>query len=197
MRTLKTLTLLTSMTFLWGCSRDVPSTANEVPSERNDSPAIAPGDTPFTEEEAPHFDPKLTLAWPGVPQESRRRIDAGTADETTIYSGFYTQTGPVTAFSASVYEFAEEHMRASDPLEMLAGHGTSDSDEELSRKKIEHGRQKHPGFDVTAKSGDSFIRRRVTVLVGRRIYTVEVLSTKERLAAEDVGKFFESFAVNE
>ena len=50
---------------------------------------------------------------------------------------------------------------------------------------------------MTAKSGDSFVRR-VTVLVGRRLYTVEVGSFKqERLNAEDVTKFFESFAVKD
>ncbi len=38
----------------------------------------------FTQQPAPDFDPRLTLEWPGTPEESRQRINAGQADETTI-----------------------------------------------------------------------------------------------------------------
>ena len=199
MRSLKFLAVLTVMTSLCGCSTDAPPAVTNAPAVLNEPPADSFENTPFTEEDAPDFDPKLTLEWPGTPEESRRRINTGMADETTIYSAtfFQTETGTLTIFGASVYQFTEKDLQGSDPKEMLARHGTSGDEIALSRKQIEHGPNKYPGYDVTAKSGTSFLRR-VTVMFGRRLYSVEVLSLKqERLNAEDVTKFFESFAVKD
>ncbi len=197
MRPWKVLTFLTALTSLCGCSQDAPSAATNVPAVANDSADPSAGKTPFTEEDTPDFDPKLILTWPGKPEESRKRIDAGLDYETTIYNATFSQSDPVTVFGASVYLISEKDLRESDPQEMLAGHMTSDSDEELTRQKIEHGPNKYPGYDVTAKSGTGFLRR-VTVMVGRRLYSVEVLSlNQERLNAEDVAKFFESFAIKD
>ena len=197
LRTLLIVSALTlSMTILCGCSKDAPSTnASTVP---NRPPALTPDNaSPFTEEAAPNFDSKLTVEWPGTPEESRRRINAGQADETTIYSASVTQLGPVTIFSASVYEFSAEDLQGSDPKELLASHNTSGDEVELTRQEIKHGPNKHPGLDVTEKSDGSF-RRRVNVMVGRRIYSVQVISLKqERLADDDVVKFFESFVVKD
>ncbi|MBC7819653.1 MAG: hypothetical protein IAG10_22455 [Planctomycetaceae bacterium] len=192
------LILIIATTCFCGCSKDVPSVVPNAPIVSNQSPALAADNAlPFTEEAAPDFDPKLTLVWPGTPEESRRRINAGQAHETTIYSASLTQLGPVTIFSASVYEFSAEDLQGSDPKEMLASHGTTGDEVELTRKEIEHGPNKHLGFDVTAKDDGSFLRR-VNVMVGRRIYSVNVVSLKqERLNAEDVAKFFESFAIKE
>ncbi len=149
------------------------------------------------EQDASDFDPKLTLSWPGIPTESRRRLDAGTAHETTIYSATYSQTDPATVFEASVYQISEQDLRASNPQELLAGHMTSDDDKELSRKPILHGPQKYPAFDVTLNSGESYFRR-ITVMAGRRLYSVNVGSVKkERLSALDVTKFLDSFRVQE
>lgn len=163
-------------------------------------PAVAADNAiPFTEETAPDFDPKLTLVWPGTPEESRRRINAGKADETTIYGAtlMQTQSVPVTIFSANVYELSESDLQGSDPKELLASHLTSGDEVELTRKEIEHGPNKHPGLDVTSKEADSFLRR-VNVMVGRRIYSVQVISLmQERLAAADVLRFFESFAIKD
>lgn len=197
MRSLAILTLLAAITNLCGCSKDTPPIVTDAPTVLNESPADSSENTPFTEEDAPDFDPKLTLAWPGTPEESRKRIDAGLAYETTIYSATLTLSEPVTVFGASVYLISEKDLHESDPQELLAGHMTSDTDEELTRQKIEHGPNKYPGYDVTAKSGTGFLRR-VTVMFGRMLYSIEVLSLKqERLIAADVVKFFESFAVKE
>ncbi len=199
MRSLKRLTLLTVMTILCGCSETThPVATNDLPATTNMPPALS-AVTPhtFTQQPAPDFDPKLTVKWPGAPEESRRRINAGQADETTIYSAFVTQVGPVTIFSASVYELSAEDLQGSDPKEMLASHGTTGDEVELTRKQIEHGPSKLLGFDVMSKDDGGF-RRSVNILAGTRIYTVEVVSGKqERLNAEDVAKFFESFAVKE
>jgi hypothetical protein len=52
-------------------------------------------------------------------------------------------------------------------------------------------------FEVTGKVGDTFVRR-LNVLAGRRLYALEVVSFKpERLNAEDVTPYFESFAIKE
>ena len=200
MRPWKLLTLLTALTSLCGCSQDVPPAATNAPAVVNEPPALAAGNTPFTEEAAPDFDPKLTLEWPGTPEESRRRINAGMADETTIYSAtlWQTETVLLTIFGASVYQFTEKDLQGSDPNEMLASHGTRSGGEiELTRKQIEHGPSKLLGFDVTVKEEGGF-RRRVNILAGTRIYSVQVVSGKqERLNAEDVAKFFESFAIKD
>jgi len=198
MQMLKTFALVVAITSLFGCSKDAPSVVPNAPAASNQPPALTPDEAnSFTEQPAPDFDPKLTLEWPGTPEESRRRIDAGQAHETTIYSASVTQVGPVTIFSASVYELSAEDLQGSDPKEMLASHGTTGDEVELTRKEIEHGPNKHLGFDVTAKDAGSFLRR-VNVMVGRRIYSVTVGSlTQERLNAEDVAKFFESFQVKE
>ncbi len=199
MRPWKVLTFLTALTSLCGCSQDAPPAATNAPAVANDPPAIDAGNPPFTEEAAPDFDPKLTLEWPGTPEESRRRINAGMADETTIYHATLSQTEtvPIIIFEASVYQFTEKDLQGSDPKELLVGHLTSGDAIELTRKQIEHGPNKLQGFDVTAKEEGGF-RRRVNVLTGTRIYSVEVLSSqKERLNADDVAKFFESFAIKE
>ena len=141
----------------------------------------------------------LTLEWPGTPAESRRRINAGMADETTIYSAtfFQTETGPLTIFGASVDQFTEKDLPGSDPKELLVGHGTSGDEIELTRKQFEHGPNKLLGFDVIVKDDRGF-RRRVNILAGTRIYSVHVVSgQQERLNAEDVAKFFESFAIKD
>lgn len=108
-----------------------------------------------------------------------------------------TESGPLTIFSASVYEFSAEDLQGSDPKELLAGPVTSGSEIELSRKQIEHGPNKYPGLDMTAKSGDDGVLRRINVMVGRRVYSVQVSSLKKRLADDDVVKFFESFVVRD
>jgi hypothetical protein len=151
----------------------------------------------FTEQPAPDFDPKLTLDWPGPPEERRRRIDAGTDRETTIYRATFTQFDPVTMFSATVYEFTEKDLQGDDPQEMLASHLGGGNTVELTRRQIEHGPHKYLGFDMTARDENLFIRR-INVLAGRRIYTVEVASLRqERLNADDVAKFFASFAIQD
>lgn len=197
---MRSTTLLASMfviASLCGCSQDAPSAATSAPAATHQTPAPSVDGTPFTEQEAPDFDPKLTLEWPGTPQESRRRINAGMADETTIYSATFSQTGPVTIFDASVYQFTEKDLQGTDPKEMLASHGAVSDETELTRKQIEHGPNGRLGFDMTATSGDGFVRR-VNVLAGTRIYSIQVVSLKqERLNAEDVAKFFGSFAVKE
>ena len=106
----KVLSCLTVLTSLCGCSQDAPPAATNAPAVANAPPALAADNTPFTEEDAPHFDPKLTLEWPGTPEEIRRRINAGMADETTIYSAtfFQTETGTLAIFGASVYQFTEK-----------------------------------------------------------------------------------------
>lgn len=195
----KLLTLLTALTSLSGCSQDTPPATTNAPAGANATPAFSADNPRFTEEDAPDFDPKLTLEWPGTPEESRRRTNAGMADETMIYSAtlFQTETGPVTIFSANVYEFSEKDLRGSDSKELLASHLTSGDEVELTHKDIEHGPNKHPGLDVTAKDDGGFLRR-LNVMVGRRIYSVQVTSLKqERLTADDVLKFFESFAIKE
>jgi hypothetical protein len=147
----------------------------------------------FNEQPAPDFDPQLTLAWPGTPEESRRGIDPGTDRETTIYSARFTQNLPLTSFGATVYEFTEQDLQGGDPKEWLPRHLGGGNVVELSRRQVEHGPNKHLGFEVTAKDEILFIRR-VNVLAGRRVYSVEVLSiSQERLNAEDVEEFFESF----
>jgi hypothetical protein len=50
---------------------------------------------------------------------------------------------------------------------------------------------------LTLKENNFFVRR-INVLVGRRIYCVQVSSIEQqRLRSDDVVKFFESFAVGE
>jgi len=194
------LAVVASLTFSSLAAGGEPPAATNARAVANDSPELSTGNTPFTEEDAPDFDPKLILAWPGVPEENRRRINVGMADETTIYSAtfFQTETGTLTIFGASVYQFTEKDLQGSDPKEMLASHGTRSGDEiELTRKQIEHGPSKLLGFDVIVKEEGGF-RRRVNILAGTRIYSVQVVSSKqERLNADDVAKFFESFAIKD
>ena len=200
MRALMISIVLVATTSLCGCSKDAPPAATNTPAVPNGAPGCDPDNAfQFTEEAAPDFDPKLTLVWPGTPEESRRRINAGQADETTIYiaSFWQIQTGQLNMFGATVYEFSEKDLQGFDSKELLAGHGTSGSEVELTRKEIEHGPNKHLGLDLTSKDDGGFYRR-VNVMVGRRIYSVKFSSRKqEGLTAADVLKFFESFAITE
>lgn len=182
------LNLSTALASLWGCARDAPSAI----------PGALPADaSEHTEVEAPDFDPELTLVWPGAPQVSRRCIDAGSIHETTVYRATYSETGPIIIFDVSVSLMSEKDLQDSDPQELVATQGIWDECDELDRKQIEFGPNKYLGCEMTGKVGDSFFRR-LNVLAGRRLYVIEVASFKqERLAANDVVKFFESFGVKE
>lgn len=197
MRSWTFLILLTSILCFCGCAKDAPSAGTNTSAISNKQTAEPSENTPYTEKDAPDFNPKMTLDWPGTPQESRRRIDAGSAHETTIYSATFSQTGPIVTFEANVSLMSDKDLQDSDPKELLANQGTWDEHQELTRKQIEFGPNKYLGFEVTGKVGDTFVRR-LNVLAGRRLYALEVVSFKpERLNAEDVVKFFESFAVQE
>lgn len=197
MRSWKCLTLLAAILSFCGCAKNTPSAGEKASAVPHETPADSSENTPFTEEESPDFDPKMTLDWPGAPQESRQRIDAGSAHETTIYRATFSQTGPIVMFEANVSLMSEKDLQASDPKELLASQGTWDEHQELISEQIEFGPNKYLGFEVTGKVGDTFVRR-LNVLAGRRLYALEVVSFKpERLNAEDVTNFFESFAVQE
>ncbi|MDA1252451.1 MAG: hypothetical protein O2820_24890 [Planctomycetota bacterium] len=197
MRNSTIVTLLSVMTCLCGCSTDESPSASNAPAASNEAPAQLPAHTLSTEEDASDFDPRLSLKWPGTPEESRRRIDAGTDRETTIYDAAFTQHQPLTSFKATVYEITEKDLQGGDPKEWLPHHLGGGNVVELTRKQIEQEPNKYLGFEITARDENLFIRR-VNVLVGRRIYTVEVNSLRqERLNADDVAKFFESFAITE
>lgn len=198
-RSLMVLPLAIALTSPVGCSKSTPPAPASAPHASAEGPPSAASDktNPPTETEAPNFDPKLTLVWPGTPQESRRRINAGSADEATIYSATFSQMGPITTFSARVDLLSEKDLRDSDPKTLVARHMTDAEDEELTGQQIEHGPNKYPGYEMTAKSANLFVRR-VNVMAGRRLYSVEVGTVKlERLDADDVAKFFESFAVQD
>jgi hypothetical protein len=150
-----------------------------------------------SEQPATDFDPKLSVTWPGKPEESRRRIDPGTDRETTVYCASFTQDQPLTRFGATVSEFTAEYLAGSDPKEWLPRHLGGGDVVELTRKQIESGPHKHLGFEITARDENLFIRR-VNVLAGRRVYTADVSSIQqERLNAADVAEFFQSFAILE
>ena len=198
MRSLKLLSLSTVMVAYIGCSEATPPIAtNDSPAATNTPPAdSAETAHSFTEHDAPDFDPKLTLVWPGTPEESRRRIDAGTADETTIYSATFWASEPVTIFSATVRQVPEQDLQVSDQAEMLAEYALN-GHEEVTRKQIEHGSNKFMGIEVAAHSNGAPARS-LAVRAGTRIYRISVLSLKqERLSADDVTKFFDSFAIKD
>ena len=87
MRSMILLAFVALMTSLVDCFNAPPSVATNPTAAANTPPAdSAESAHSFTEQDAPDLDPKLMpLVWRGTPEESRRRIEAGTADETTIY----------------------------------------------------------------------------------------------------------------
>ncbi len=160
MRPVVVLILLTTTTTSSGCSTDVPATPT-------DTPAVLPEPLIFTTNEVAldtgqggaDFDPKVTVAWPGTPITNCVRLNAGSADEMTIYNADITQTEPVTKFSLQIYQFTGNALEGAAPKETLSERALDDDDEALSHRKIEHGPRKYPAIDVTAKSGDCFARR--------------------------------------
>jgi hypothetical protein len=157
---------------------------------------VMPKEGADVEQEAPDFDPRLILAWPGSPTESRRRLAEGTPEETTFYTGMLTLTGPVTTFSATVHEFTEQSLQGTDSQQMLKDNALG-SDAGPNHTMTEIQRQGHPGFEFTGRSGAAYVRR-IVVLSGRRLYRLEVLSTgQDRFQADDVIKFFDSFMIKE
>ena len=198
MKTLPTLIVLMTVAAFGGCSRrshPVPKSTSAGSNDSTESPSA--NATSPVDHEAPEFDPKLKLAWPGTPEESCRRVDAGTDREKTIYSADFKEHQPLTSYIATIYLITNEELRADDPKEWLPRHLSGDEVVELSRRQIEFGPHKYLGFEVYAQDTNLFVRR-VNVLAGHRIYSVEVASTKrERLNAVDVKEFFESFAIRE
>jgi hypothetical protein len=151
----------------------------------------------LNEQPSPEFDPRLIVAWPGIPEESHRRIDAGTDREATIYSATFTQVDPVTVFNVRVYELTERELEHYDPERRLASHFGGDEVVEQTRKRVALGRNKYLALEVTARDANLFIRR-VNVLAGRSIISVEVNSLKqERLSDDDVIAFFDSFEIKD
>src|SRR5690349_8350979 len=125
MRFVMKLCFSIALLILNGCSNATESTSASTTAPPEGPPAVAPEDATSTEQDAFDFDPLLILAWPAAPEETRRRIDAGTIHETTIYSASLSQAGPVTIFSATVHQFSKHDLQSLDSLEMLASHGAS------------------------------------------------------------------------
>jgi len=154
------------------------------------------GLSPVEEQEAPDFDPRLTVEWPGTLTESRSRFAAGTPEETTIYTAKHRTFGPVTVFSATVHEFTEQSLQKTDSKEMLKDNALQNI-KSPDHTLTEIQRQGHPGVEATGRDEAAHFRR-VVVLAGRRLYRVEVVSLQpDRLKADDVTRFFDSFQIKD
>jgi hypothetical protein len=138
------------------------------------------------------------LKWPGAPQESTQAItDRG--GELKHYNALFARRGPEEniIFAASAYELPDKEVRDSNPEERLAASMIALRKDEISRKEIEHGPKKYPGFDILTQSKGLFSRHLV-VIAGPRTYMVSVSSRKEALLdSPEVLEFFESFAIDE
>jgi hypothetical protein len=196
MKTLILLVVFITATCFCGCSPHPESESTSADSNESAASPLTNAPSP-TEQDVLEFDPKLTLAWPGPPEESWRRANAGLKNETTIYSATFSQTGPVAIFGANVVLLSEEDLQTADPRQWLPYHRSGPEDEELGRQQIEYGPHKHPGFELRIKSSNAYCRR-VNVLADRRLYCIEVSSlNRERLDADDVTNFLQSFSIED
>lgn len=166
-------------------------TINGITESSNSTDATA-----VEKQAAPDFDPKFTVEWPGPPIESRSRIAAGTPDETTLYTGKHTAFEPITIFNVTVHEFTEQSLQGTDSKEMLQSNALQNI-KSPGHTLTEIQRQGHHGMEATGRD-DAAHFRRVVVLAERRLYRVEVVSLHpDRLKADDVTKFVDSFQIKD
>jgi hypothetical protein len=138
--------------------------------------------------------PIRNLKWPGAPDESQ--IMPTKAGEETHYRAMLTHKQPEgnVLFSASVTQFPG---KGADPNDLLEWYLFSSQKSEISRKKIEVGPNKHPGFDITTRSASIF-GRMVVVMAGPRLYEVSVTTKNEKLlGGPEVKAFIDSFTLDE
>jgi hypothetical protein len=140
------------------------------------------------------FDPGLALMWPGTPTESSQIITTDLG-ELKDYSAMLTEKRPngLRVFSAAVLEFPEKQVEGQSPRMLLAACVFASKKDETSRKDVEYGPRKYPGFAITTRRG-KWWGRRLAVLAGRRFYDLSVTATSQALLRDgDVEVFFDSF----
>jgi len=144
------------------------------------------------------FKSKFTLKWPGKPSEDSQILKTNDGEE-KHYSAMFADKQPEGAvvYSAFVIEYPEKALKGTTPKEMLAAYVFAFQKEETSRKEIEHGKNKHPGLDITSKSA-KFFGRKVVVMVQPRLYEIAVTAKNESsLKTKEVSAFFDSLKVEE
>jgi hypothetical protein len=144
-----------------------------------------------------NFDPKLRLKWPGPPQEDSQLLPTE-AGEQKHYSATFADKRPggVIIYTAFVMEYPADSVKREDPEELLSAYVFAFRADEVSRKKVEHGPRKYPGFDIISQRGGRFDRKLV-VMADRRMCHIGVSSTKEEwLKAPEVQAFFDSLSLD-
>jgi hypothetical protein len=174
MRTIAVFFVLVLSIAVGGCSRAGPTSGGNQQTAGGNQPGFKPG---------------LNLKWPGTPT-----VLAGDQEH---YAATLTQKEPegLIVFSAFVMQYPE--LQGADPNELLGAYVFGSQKSEISRKKIEFGRDKHPGFDIATRSGSRF-GRKIVVMAGPRLYEISVLSTNEKLlGGPEVRAFIDSFKPDE
>jgi hypothetical protein len=144
------------------------------------------------------FAPGLRLNWPGPPSENSQIISDGAGDQ-KHYTATFTDRSPrgVVTYFAYVCEYPAKALAGTTPQELVAAHVFSSKGDETSRKEIVHGPGKHPGLDITTRSGNRF-GRKLVVMAGTRLYAVEIMSpSEELLRGPEAEAFFNSLAIDE
>lgn len=119
--------------------------------------------------------------------------------EYTNYTALYSERRPNGAviFAAHVAEYPAAMWEKSSPEEILESSVFAFRKDELSRKPVEHGPRKYPGYDILSKRND-LTTRKLVVVAKPRVYAVSV-GTKDAnaLTRPEVAAFFDSFAVRD
>jgi hypothetical protein len=152
---------------------------------------------PAAQEAKLAFKPKLELKWPGKPEESSQVIKDGSFEQKDYTAHFVLKraTGNIS-FWASVAELPIKEMRE-NPKVALAAYVLAFKKDETSRKEIEHGPKKFPGFEIASRTKFGFDRK-VVVIAGQRIYQISVQSRDEDLLKiEEVKAFMKSLAIKD
>jgi hypothetical protein len=166
----------------FGCSKPTPQAGTNQPA---------------TEERQLLFDPNLRLKWPGPPQEDSQQL-ATEAGEQKHYSATFADKRPggVIIYTVFVMEYPADSIKREDPEELLSAYVFAFRADEVSRKKVEHGPRKYPGFDIVSQRDGRFSRK-IVVMADRWMCHIGVSSTKEEwLKVPEVQAFFDSLSLD-
>jgi hypothetical protein len=145
---------------------------------------------------AASFAPELRLQWPGEVPEGTVS-DHGDGSRSYSAASWMNRHGVRLLYRVLVLEYPAAAMKDTAPAELLEAYHASTRKYELSRTPVTHGPKKYPGLDVRIKTGLVF--RQLTVVAGRRLYSVSVSVSVPKAAAldaPDVEAFFDSFAID-
>ena len=137
---------------------------------------------------------RFKVLMPGAVKTETVDVAAGKDKLTLTIDSVELRAG--TSFLVTFIDATEEAAKqpAASRIDKVRDGNKGPDGKVVEEKEVTLGAEKHPGRDVLIEKPSGFIRNRI-VIVGRRLYQVMVLGSKEVVTSASADKFLASFEV--